>query len=266
MNDEYLRKVRMHYPTAERSELLGKELVKYIYEHYGLPPEKIMAANSICSDDVNAMQFPHSVKDFLGPFNMGGLNGFPFTGLTGMKAFFHHVPKDGALLIFYAPHIGINKEGKPGLIKRVGQPADSSCCGAAVGALPKPSNGNSTDADADIVPPNTCENIDYQMDCIKLLFERNKPAIIRHPFPIVAATQVMYDAINKRIHELVDRARNEMHCEYLFLVGGIFINGDAGEGSFVDYKHGSVIRKPHEAQNNEADLLHDFLAYHNKNL
>lgn len=266
MKDEYLQKVRVHYPKAERSEPLGKELVKYIQEHYGLPPEKIMAANSICSDDVNAMQFPHSVKEFLGPFNMGGLNGFPFTGLTGMKAFFHHVPKDGALLIFYAPHIGINKNGTPGLIKRVGQPADSSCCGAAVGALPKPDPGNSTDSNTAIEPSNTCENIDYQMDCIKQLFERNKPAIIRHPFPIVAATQVMYDAINKRIHELVARARNEMHCEYLFLVGGIFINGDAGQGSFVDYKHGSVIRKPHEAKNSEADLLNDFLAYHNKNL
>ena len=42
-------------------------------------------------------------QDLLGPFKMGGLNGFPFTGLTGMSAFSSHVPDNGAVLIFYGP-------------------------------------------------------------------------------------------------------------------------------------------------------------------
>ncbi|MCD8539389.1 MAG: hypothetical protein LRY55_06200, partial [Leadbetterella sp.] len=70
----------------------------------------------------------------LGPFKMGGLNGYPFAGITGMNAFAHHVPEDGAVIVFYAPHIGITAEGNIGEISRIGQSRNSACCGAAKGA------------------------------------------------------------------------------------------------------------------------------------
>jgi hypothetical protein len=47
-----------------------------------------------------------------GPFNFGGLAGLPFTGITGLNAFAHHVPEEGTALLFVGPHIGYNeKEG-----------------------------------------------------------------------------------------------------------------------------------------------------------
>ena len=49
---------------------------------------------------------------------MGGLDGFPFTGLTGMGAFASHVPDDGAVFVYYGPHIGITKDGVIGEIHR----------------------------------------------------------------------------------------------------------------------------------------------------
>jgi hypothetical protein len=32
---------------------------------------------------------------------MGGLNGYPFAGLTGMNAFTNHVPENGAIIGIY---------------------------------------------------------------------------------------------------------------------------------------------------------------------
>jgi hypothetical protein len=39
-----------------------------------------MLADSVCSDDLNIIQYPARTQEFLGPFKMGGLDGFPFIG------------------------------------------------------------------------------------------------------------------------------------------------------------------------------------------
>jgi len=48
---------------------------------------------------VNSIQYPARTQEFTVPFKMGGLDGFPLTGLTGMGAFASHVPDEGALFI-----------------------------------------------------------------------------------------------------------------------------------------------------------------------
>ena len=53
-------------------------------------------------------------------FPLAGLAGFPFTGRTGWGAFSAHVPKDGNILVLYAPHVGVDKDGKVGSINRDG--------------------------------------------------------------------------------------------------------------------------------------------------
>ena len=68
-------------------------------------------------------------------FPLAGLAGFPFTGKTGWGAFSHHVPKDGHIMVLYAPHVGVDCNGKVGSISREGQENASSACGAAIGAL-----------------------------------------------------------------------------------------------------------------------------------
>lgn len=117
-----------------------------------------MLADSICSDDVNSIEYLPRAYEMLGPFKMGGLDGFPFTGLTGMGAFAGHVPEDGAVFIYYAPHIGICKEGIVGEIHRVGQSKTSGCCGASKAALGKLTRG-------ELVVGHVTE-LDYQMNTI----------------------------------------------------------------------------------------------------
>jgi hypothetical protein len=164
-----------------------------------------MFADSICSDDVNSIQYPIRAQEFLGPFKMGGLNGFPFTGLTGMKAFASHVPDDGAVLIYYGPHIGITKNGILGEIHRIGQSRNSTCCGAAKAALSKLLN--------DEIIEHQLTEMDYQINVLEQILLKQKSRVLDSDLPIFEATEVIFEAIDQRINELV--AATKYNCRYV---------------------------------------------------
>lgn len=218
--------VRKWYPRARTSVDTVNRLLDTIDRVLGLKPHQLMHADSLCCDDVNAIQYPPRALEMLGPFHLGGLDGYPFAGITGMNAFAHHVPEDGAVIIFYAPHIGVTKQGALGEISRIGQGAPSACCGAAKGALEKLKRN-------EIIVGNI-SSLDFQMNTIEQIFLSQKERILRADHPLFEATEVMYEAIDDRIEVLV-KATN-YPCKYLLLVGGIFINGDKEMGSYCQYK------------------------------
>ena len=201
-------------------------LLDTIERELGLKPHQLMHADSMCCDDVNAIQYPPRALEMLGPFHLGGLNGFPFAGITGMNAFAHHVPENGAVIIFYAPHIGVTKEGVIGEIHRIGQRENSACCGAAKGALAKLIKQQIIEGDISA--------LDFQMNTIEQIFLHQKDRILSAKNQIYEATEVMYEAIDDRIEVLV----KETHypCKYVLVVGAVFINGDKDMGSFCQYK------------------------------
>lgn len=108
---EKLEIIRKWYPNASTTIDAVNKIIDFVEDELELDPRQVMLADSLCSDDVNSIQYPARTQEFLGPFKMGGLDGFPFTGLTGMGAFASHVPDDGAVFIYYGPHIGITKNG-----------------------------------------------------------------------------------------------------------------------------------------------------------
>lgn len=226
MNNSHLDIVRKWYPNALTSIDTIDRLLDTIEKYLGLQPHQLMHADSMCCDDVNAIQYPPRAYEMLGPFKMGGLNGYPFAGITGMNAFAHHVPENGAVVVFYAPHIGITKEGIIGEINRIGQTQNSACCGAAKGALGKLLN--------DQIIEGNISSLDFQMHTIEQIFLHNKERITAAPNQLFEATEVMYEAIDNRIEVLV----KETHypCKYVILVGAVFINGDKEMGSFCQYK------------------------------
>lgn len=226
MNEAHLAVVRKWYPKALTSIDTVDRLLDTIEQQLGLNARQLMHADSMCCDDVNAIQYPPRALEMLGPFHMGGLNGYPFAGITGMNAFAHHVPEDGAVVVFYAPHIGITKEGAIGEISRIGQSANSACCGAAKGALGK--------LVSDQIIEGNVTSLDFQMNTIEQIFLRQKERILNAESQIFAATEVMYEAIDERIEVLVKHTNYP--CRYVILVGGIFINGDKEMGSFCQYK------------------------------
>jgi hypothetical protein len=228
---EKLAIIRRYYPNAVTTIDSVNQLIDFVEEKLDLEPSKIMIADSICSDDVNSIQYPARASEFLGPFKMGGLDGFPFTGLTGMSAFASHVPDEGAVFIYYGPHIGISKNGVLGEIHRHGQNDASACCGAARGALAKLLDGS--------IREGYMHDLDYQMNTIEQILIRQKERILSAEIPLKEATDVIYEAIDKRINELVEQTK--YNCRYVILTGAIHINSDADMGSFTSARRFDVI-------------------------
>ncbi len=219
--------IRRYYPQAVTTSESVEALFDLLESRFDLEPHQIMLADSICSDDVNTIEYPPRAYEMLGPFKMGGLNGFPFTGLTGMAAFAGHVPDDGAVFVFYAPHIGVSKAGVVGELMRLGQSRPSGCCGAAKAALAKLVAGQ-------IVPGHIAE-LDYQIHTIEQLLLAQQGRILAAEDQLREATEVIYEAMHARINTLVDATT--YRCRFVILVGAILINGDHDVGSFAEPRH-----------------------------
>ena len=215
--------IRQRYPDAITTNEAVDRFLDLAQRRLGLAPKQIASADSICSDDLNSIEYPERAFQMQGPFKMGGLNGFPFAGLTGMGAFVHHVPTDGAVFLFHAPHIGITQDGGVGEILRPGQSAPSSCCGAAKAALGKLLK--------DQIKPGEITDLDYQQNTIEQIFLARKDRITQAREPIMEATEVMQEAIQERIDALA--SRTSYPCRYVILMGAIIINGGPAAGSFL---------------------------------
>ena len=231
LKTEKLSIIRKWYPNAVTTIDNVNRLIDFIEDKLQLEPTHIMLADSICSDDVNNIQYPTRAQEFLGPFKMGGLNGFPFTGLTGMGAFASHVPDDGAVFISYSPHIGITKTGELGEINRHGQIRNTGCCGATKGALAKLMN--------DQIKEGNITEMDYQMNTLEQILFKEKARVLNAKSPLYEATEVIYEAIDRRIHELIEQTKYP--CKYAILMGSILINSDSDMGSFISLKRFEII-------------------------
>ena len=223
--------IHQHYPKAISTIDGLNNFINFIEDELGLELSQVMLADSVCSDDVNAIQYPVRAQEILGPFKMGGLDGFPFTGLTGMGAFASHVPYEGAAVVYYGPHIGISKNGAIGEIHRHGQDKNTGCCGAAKAALHKLTN--------DLITAGVMTDMDYQMNTLEQIVFAQKDRILFASVPLNEATEVIYEAIDKRIEELVQVTK--FPCKYVILFGAIHINGDTDMGSFNEARKFDVI-------------------------
>lgn len=223
--------IRQWYPNAITTIDSVNSLIDFVEEKLSLEPSQVMLADSLCCDDVNSIQYPSRAQDLLGPFKMGGLDGYPFAGLTGMGAFASHVPDNGAVFIYYGPHIGISKEGVVGEIHRFGQSRNTGCCGAAKGALQKLLNHQ--------IQEGHITEIDYQMNTLEQIVFKEKARISAAKNPLIEATEVIYEAIDKRMNELVEST--SFKCKYIIMMGAILINSDSDMGSFTATKRFDVI-------------------------
>lgn len=242
-NDAYTALVRQHYPLALTTVETVERLFDVLHRRFGLAPKQLMLADSICSDDVNSMEYPPRAYEMLGPFKMGGLDGFPFTGLTGMGAFAGHVPDDGAVFVYHAPHIGIDAQGALGQIMREGQHAPSGCCGACRAAVAKLLAGT--------IVAGEISELDYQQNTIEQILLAQADRIRRAPNALKEATDVMDEAITARVDLLA--SKTTYRARYLLLVGGILINADAGHPSFNEIRRATLLEL-------QTGTRHDLLA------
>merc|ERR1719478_405863 len=125
------------FPTALLASDLDKAVASTLAKR-GFTPANTLFGYSVCSDEVNfkdEQQVQLMTSRWGEGFSLGGLAGLPFAGKSGFRAYLHHVPDQGKLLVMFAPHVGIDEEGRIGALQREGQSAVSKACGAAIGAF-----------------------------------------------------------------------------------------------------------------------------------
>lgn len=102
----------------------------------------VLFGTSLCPDEVNtkpgrqslATALQENVSKQNGIFNLGGLAGLPFVGMSGMGAFLSHCPQNGRVVILFGPHVGVSDTGIVGKVERLGRKKLSGSCGASLGA------------------------------------------------------------------------------------------------------------------------------------
>lgn len=221
-----------HFPNAVNIHELNVKYLGDIYQHHEIDVSRLVIASCLCSDEVNMPNAGFN-SSLAGPFFMGGLGGLPFAGLTGVGAFAHHIPDNGASIIFYGPHIGITEDGMLGKMGRPRQGHLSSSCGALMTALEK------FQKNPNYVPASDPD--DYQQNELERLLAKRKEAFLEAESPEKAITEVTYEIINEHIHHLLSKSKGQFGKEKIVLIGGIMINTGAGLTDYFDVRNYEVL-------------------------
>jgi hypothetical protein len=224
--------VLKEYPNAETGENVTNKYLDFLEKEYQSDLSKMLFATSLCSDDVNVSTDFRKV--LARPFSMGGLGGLPYSGLTGMVAFAHHIPDGGDAFVFYGSHIGISDTGVLGEMRRPGQRKLTNSCGALMLGLERLQQQNEV-----YVPINS--ELDYQQILLERTVMPYKQRILQAQNPKKEITEVFYEEIHKKIQLLVRMSKKEFACKRIFLLGGIIINTSPEFNDMVDVRNFQVV-------------------------
>lgn len=233
-------KVLSRYPNAQDGVVLTGRCMEKLTGSHGFDPERTLLATSVCSDEI--IRSATNFRDYMGivtPFQLGGLAGYPFTGLTGMRAFASHIPDNGGAIFLYGPHIGISSEGRVGFTRRTGQVADSACCGALHASLASFRQEENNFADPEL---------DYQLWKLEMELLPDAGRLVGETEPLVAVTDRLYELIDERIVQLLEIASKSFVGVKVALVGGVIINTDHGYPDWFDLRKLEVIGKGGERE------------------
>ena len=190
LSEEAINTLENFFPGAAKGRTVEIHVASQLMRN-SFSEENTLFCDSSCPDEINhddpsediTMLFQQRWGSI---FPLGGLAGLPFTGKTGWGAFSSHVPKDGNIVLLFAPHVGVDGKGNVGKVLRDGQDCSSSACGAAIGALAA--------AKSEIKETEFKNGFhDFQMDCIKHLLEPHADAISKSENEQVALAYKMYE-------------------------------------------------------------------------
>lgn len=224
--------VKSHFPDAMDAKDTSIYYLGLMKNEYDIDISRVLMAASVCADDLNVSSTTLFNVVF-GPFNMGGLGGYPFTGLTGMAAFAHHVPDDGTAFIIYGPHVGITLEGKLGEVFRPRMETPGHSCGALLGVLRK-------FQDPDYRYEHNID--DHQLGTLEASLAGKREEIINAENPVKRITELAFDVIDKKIHEYVDLQKSEFNVKNIALLGGIIINTNHGLDDYFDARNFEIVK------------------------
>lgn len=220
------------YPDAQKGDEVTSQCIEKLINEHQFDSKKTILGTSVCSDEI--VRSATNFRTYLGnpnPFLLGGLAGFPFTGLTGFKAFAAHIPDDGFAIIEYGPHIGISDTGQMGMVVRDGQALETTCCGALMATVDAFKSGKKSELD---------QELDYQQWKIAEELDESRTSIVNEDEPLIAATDRMFSQIDKRVKTLLEQTSSHFKKKKVALVGGIIINTDFGNSDWFDLREFEV--------------------------
>ncbi len=223
--------INEHYPKALESQKIFNDIYNKLISAHDITPENSILGLSVCPDELNISSVP-IVNMFRNHFFMGGLTGYPFSGITGMRAMASHVPDGGNLLLIYGPHIGISAKNNIGTVKRFGQKEETPCCGGLAYNLDRLTRGvGAINYSAD----------DYEIDFIyqKLIGKRNQ--IIDSVAPMIEITKETYALTHDTMYRYARTIHKEFPIQKIGMIGGIIINTDDDVPDYYDLMNFTVL-------------------------
>jgi len=187
-------------------------------------------AFSLCSDEVNR-PLEESFYGWYGEhFNMGGLAGFPFAGVTGFGAMASHVPDGGSCLLVYGPHVGVDSDGMVGKVDRKGKSKSGSCCGSAVAASRYITAVYRGDAEK-VGPP--MDITDAQQNYVSAALLPYGERVATAADPMVELPFATYEPINAMMEKIVLKGGPKVSGEgKIAMLGGLQINTPRGMSDY----------------------------------
>jgi hypothetical protein len=207
--------IKNKFPNAVPYKEAVDSLVNHL-KRFGIQANQMLWGQSTCVDDITNTK-DKLISEIKGPFNFGGLAGLPFTGVTGLDAFAHHVPEDGTAILFVGPHIGYNEKEGWGKILRHDQHHTSTCCGALAAALAKLQKG--------ALKSQSPSPEDYQEGIIEQLAYTHHDEILSSSDPLISFTRLTYREAARQMSNYASKVK-ERHFKYAVVVTGIIINTD----------------------------------------
>lgn len=229
---------KFHFPGAMLSSDADQKIARTLAAR-GFTPDNTLFGHSVCSDEVNNRKeqlIPLMSNRWKEGFFLGGLGGLPFSGKSGFGAYLHHVPDSGKLLVLFAPHVGIDEDGRVGALQRDGQSKVSTACGAAVGAY-KAIRQKQKKSDPllimDTLKKEDTDLFDPQIEKIVSLLAPRLEGIEDSVDSIAFVTYQMY-AIIRELMENIISSTDDLYDSAIevAVVGGIMINRRKGGDFF----------------------------------
>ncbi len=182
---------------------------------YGLPQAR--PAIAMCRDDTTA-ELEHALraKGFLDAFHLHTLTGLPVSGTASIAAYYHHIPDQGVGIIIYAPHLGVDAEGRIGSVNRHGIAHPGASCGAAAALLIHFRDDGQGDVPGE-----------RELSDVAAYLSREAVVATERPFQFMA--DELYAAGMRMLQEQVSRVQKEEmakgdHQHPVVLFGGIHID------------------------------------------
>mmetsp|Transcript_102654 Transcript_102654/g.162215 ORF Transcript_102654/g.162215 Transcript_102654/m.162215 type:complete len:507 (-) Transcript_102654:120-1640(-) len=225
------------FPTAMLSSNVDRAIASTLSLR-GFTPDNTIFGHSVCSDEVNNRReqlIPLMINRWREGFSLGGLGGLPFAGKSGFKAFLGHVPDNGKLLIVFAPHVGVEADGRLGALQRDGQSSVSTACGAAIGAYKALQKKKKSPSSAEVLAAvkDDTDLFDPQLEKIVELLASRLDGIDSSMDPIAFVTYQMYAIVRELLDACIAQAGGIWdQASEVSVVGGIIINRRKGGDFF----------------------------------